>query len=167
MSRWRILGAIGRIALCAPAPFCWAQAPPQAPRDWCDVAENASDFDGKEIEVRATYRARFETSELHCLGCKVNARAWVDFHSASPFLAPLHGMHSGTANVIFAGRFRSSGGPFGHLGQYRFLFEVTAVKKAVKIEPSGLPSDALPPELAAKLCGGLPATNNDKAARKN
>lgn len=76
-------------------------------------------------------------------------------------------MHTGTANVVFAGRFRSSGGPFGHLGQYKFLFEVTAVKMAVKVEPSGLPSDALPPELAAKLCGGLSATNNDKVAGKN
>jgi hypothetical protein len=120
-----------------------------------------------EIEVRATYRTRFETSELHCRGCNVDGRAWVDFHNASPFPAPLHGMHTGTANVIFAGRFHSSGGPFGHLGQYKFLFEVTAVKRAEKIEPSGLPPDALPPELAAKVCGGKAPSANKNAAGKN
>jgi hypothetical protein len=160
----RFLRAIGRIALCAPALCCWAQTPSQAPLDWCDVTENASDLDGKIIEVRATYRTSFETSELHCLGCRVNGSAWVDFHNASPFPAPLHGMRSGTANVIFAGKFRSSGGPFGHLGQYKFLFDVTAVKKAEKIEPNGLPPDVLPPELAAKVCGGRSASADDKAA---
>jgi hypothetical protein len=50
------------------------------------------------------------------------------------------------------------------LGQYKFLFDVTAVKKAEKIEPNGLPPDVLPPELAAKVCGGRSASADDKAA---
>ena len=155
---------MGCLAAVVSAPFGWTQTAAPRTLDWCEVAENAADFDGKEIEVRATYRTRFETSELHCLGCKAAGRAWVDFHNAAPFPAPLHGMHTGTANVIFAGRFHSAGGPFGHLGQYEFRFDVTAVKKAVKIEPSGLPADALPPELAAKMCRATAASADEKAA---
>ena len=163
----RILRTLGGLAAVALIPISRAQTPAPPPHDWCEIIENAAEFDGKEIEVRATYRTRFETSELHCLGCKAGGRAWVDFKQAVPFPAPLRGMNSGTANVIFKGRFHTSGGPFGHLGQYKFLFEATAVQEAEKIEPSGFPPDALPAELAAKVCGAKTATTNETGAGKN
>ena len=52
--------------------------------DYCDLIRHASDYDGKAVAVKATYRYGFEWQELYCVGCAAPSKIWLDLLRTLP-----------------------------------------------------------------------------------
>lgn len=125
--------------------------------DYCDLIRHASDYDGKAVAVKATYRYGFEWQELYCVGCAAPSKIWLDFspdsafESRRPFArAP---RHQGTLNGTFYGSFESTGGPFGD-GGYKYRLRLQKVANVRVVSKSGGVASSLPASERAKVCGG-------------
>lgn len=124
---------------------------------FCDLIENAEKYKDKEVTVKATYKYGFEHAELYCLGCE--DQAWVEFdesfknHSKSKYLKKIksNGDQGRTVNVEVVGTLFSGGG-FGHLGFYPYLFVVKSLKNAEVVANVGLNPHALSNEEQKKIC---------------
>ena len=91
--------------------------------DFCEVLNNAKQYDGKEITVRGTYLYWFETSELFCLTCRDKGKVWLEFVDLDEKseAALRSGPGAGEINLTITGTFRT-GSTYGHLNGYRHEF---------------------------------------------
>src|SRR5438045_3177385 len=53
-----------------------------APVSFCDLLRNPQKYKGEQVRVRATYRYGFEWSQLYCLDCTDQGKAWLQIPSA-------------------------------------------------------------------------------------
>lgn len=102
--------------------------------DFCDVVRDPAKYDGKVVRVRGIYRYSFEVSELAGAGCLGKARrAWVSQGDAScPNSKSIGGeeFYGRLVDIVAVGKFSSTGGHFGHLGEYPFQLQITCVESA-------------------------------------
>ena len=93
---------------------------------FCDLIRSPDKYNGKEVTIRATYRYGFEWSELYCLDCLDQGKAWLDMPTAleDTSAKSLKKMPkgSGIVNLTVQGVF-VSGGTFGHSNAYRYKIE--------------------------------------------
>lgn len=136
--------------LCSPVSR--ADAAAKQPVSQCTIARDASAFDGKRVKMRAVYHHAFEISALTC-PCDADRRIWIGpgLQDLPPSLAAAlrRQKRQVFAAVEVEGRFRSTGGPFGHLGFYPYALEGAQFRRATVLletdhligEPVSLRSD--------------------------
>jgi hypothetical protein len=100
----------------------------QCSSSFCDLIRSPEKYNGQEVTIRATYRYGFESSELDCLDCLDQGKAWLDMPTAleDTSAKSLKKMPKGTGivNLTVQGVF-VSGGTFGHSNAYRYKVEPT------------------------------------------
>lgn len=130
---------------------------PQPPVAFCDLVRNPEKYNGKEVIVRATYRYGFEWSQLYCLDCLDQDKAWlempVDSDNTTDRSLKKLPKGAGIVNLTVQGVF-VSGGTFGHLNAYRYKIEAYKIKDVAVLQ-----NGMKPPEEEAKVekrwaCGG-------------
>jgi hypothetical protein len=124
--------------------------------NYCDVLKNPTEFEGKKLMLKATYRYGVEWQEMFCLTCRDKGRTWLEIEddaisSQSKKALRKFPESDGTINAIFTGRFESSGGPFGD-GSYRFRFVLEDITNAELISSSGFEPASLPGNVLKKIC---------------
>jgi hypothetical protein len=134
---------------------------------YCDLVRSPEQYDGKEVNIFATYRYGFEWQEVFCLDCRNVAKTWLEIDDDMPSdsikalrKAP---KDAGIINAVFTGVFRSSGGPFGD-GGYRFQFTAKRISKIEVVYKDGRVPEMLPPDARKKVCGGV---SKDGLAKKS
>jgi len=108
---------------------------------FCDLLNNPQAFEGKLIRVRALYLTDFEKAVLTAPACAVpRPVTWVSFEKSWESRTSWRLRHAMNgikwnveSDVVLVGTFKT-GGPFGHLDVYPFLFEVYRVEA---VKPSG------------------------------
>jgi hypothetical protein len=96
----------------------------------CDLVYMPKLYEGKLVEVSATYLVSEESSEMYCVGCTDLGKIWVEFENESASKKVENEDIIPTFNVIFIGRFYASEKQYGHRGRYRFKFVAESTKKA-------------------------------------
>jgi hypothetical protein len=123
----------------------------------CDLVHNPERYEGRSVEVSATYQVGFECTEMYCLGCTDLGRIWVKFESDSVSkkikVKEKQSIPGCTFDVIFSGRFYSAKKGYGHRGAYRYEFVVESVKKAKLIFDNTSDSSKWPIKAQKKVCG--------------
>lgn len=127
------------------------------PIDYCDLLRSPTDFDGKKVTVKATYRYGFEWQELFCFPCRDIGKTWLEIEddlisSRSRKALKKLPKDGGTVTAIFTGRFESSKGPFGD-GSYRFRFVLNEVEQTELVSKSGFDPAQFPKNVQKKICG--------------
>jgi hypothetical protein len=87
---------------------------------FCELMQHPDEYNGKLVNVRATWIYGFEWSYLHCLGC--DGRVWLDTSELDEQSEKaLRHTPKGAAivNVDIEGIFQS-GGRFGHMNGYQY-----------------------------------------------
>lgn len=116
---------------------------------YCELIQDPSAYNGKKVQIAATYRSGYEWSELYDSDCyDFERRTWVEFGDLNAesrmVLEDLRTQRSEgrTLSVTFAGIFESSTGNYGHQNGYKYLLKVTNVEQAdILFEGSELPVD--------------------------
>ena len=124
---------------------------------FCDLLRNPDQFNGKEVTVRVTWHYGLEWSQLYCLDCMDNGRAWleipnqIDNASRNAFRrAP---KNAGIVNLTLQGTFMS-GAAYGHLGGYRYQIVAHKVSDVVVLL-KGMQSSEREREVEKRwACGG-------------
>ena len=111
------------------------------PIAFCDLLRNPQKYNGQKVTVRATWRYGFEWSQLYCLDCLDNGKAWLDRASdldeASERALKKTPKGAGIVNLTVEGVFRSDG-TFGHLNGYRYeivpskISHISVIQKGAK-----------------------------------
>ncbi|HWT00328.1 MAG TPA: hypothetical protein VN256_08780 [Pyrinomonadaceae bacterium] len=122
----------------------------------CELTHNPKQYDGKTVRLRAAYffgttatddpfyffyhsacegRERriapeFETMEK---GARARAFRLIEKHTRRNQAGT-----AGRVEIIVVGRFRSSKGGYGHLGQHPFGFDVTSVERVRPVDPEAV-----------------------------
>ena len=122
----------------------------------CGLLLTPDEFDGRRVRIHAVYRYGFEWSEFYCLRCDGPEHIWVAFsprhRTCTKRLAQqaLGGdsLTGRTVEVTVTGTFHSSGGRYGHMNAFDYLFVVDCVEEARTLlnsspVPSALPQDKL------------------------
>lgn len=125
--------------------------------DYCELLRSPTDFDGKKVTVKATYRYGFEWQELFCLPCRDIGKTWLEIEddlisSRSRKTLKKLPKDGGTVTAIFTGRFESSKGPFGD-GSYRFRFVLNEIEQPELVSKSGFDPTQFPKDVQEKICG--------------
>jgi hypothetical protein len=125
---------------------------------FCDLAHTTIE-PNQEIRVRAVYRVGFEWAQLYSLKCIDAPSVWVEFaegwqdrtrRAVRKEINKNDGSLGSTFGVTFVGRL-SSGGGFGHMGEYVMRFNVTSIQTAKRLfRPSNHPK-ALTPEMRRRV----------------
>jgi hypothetical protein len=110
---------------------------PQSPISFCDLVRNPEKYKHKEVTIRATWRYGYEWSQLYCLECLDEGRAWLEM---SPDLDD-HSMralkklpkHAAIVNLTVHGIFMS-GDTYGHQNGYRFMVVASKVSDIAVIQ---------------------------------
>ncbi|MBZ5524413.1 MAG: hypothetical protein LAP21_19420 [Acidobacteriia bacterium] len=109
----------------------------QSSLTFCDLIRSPEKYNGKEVTVRATYRYGFEWSELYCLDCLDQGKAWLDMPTAleDTSAKSLKKMPKGAGivNLTVQGVF-VSGGTFGHSNAYRYKIEPTKISDVAVLQ---------------------------------
>jgi hypothetical protein len=109
----------------------------QSPLTLCDLIRNPEKYNGKEVTIRATYRYGFEWSELYCLNCLGQGKAWLAMPTAlqETSARSLKRMPKGAGivNVTVQGVF-ISGRTFGHSNAYRYKIEPSKISDVVVLQ---------------------------------
>lgn len=109
----------------------------QSSPTFCDLVRSPEKYNGKEVTVRATYRYGFEWSELYCLDCLDQGKAWLDMPTAleDTLAKSLKKMPKGAGivNLTVQGVF-VSGGTFGHSNAYRYKIEPTKISDVAVLQ---------------------------------
>jgi hypothetical protein len=110
---------------------------PQSPTTFCDLLRNPEKYNGKEVIVRATYRYGFEWSQLYCLDCLDQGKAWLDmtvsFEDTSARSLKRMPKYAGIVNLTVQGVF-VTGGTYGHLNGYRYKIEPYKISDVVVLQ---------------------------------
>jgi len=110
---------------------------PQSSPTFCDLMRSPGKYNGKDVTIRATYRYGFEWSELYCLDCLDQGKAWLDMSTAleDKSAKSLKKMpkDAGIVNLTVQGVF-VSGGTFGHSNAYRYKIEPTKISDVVVLQ---------------------------------
>jgi hypothetical protein len=109
----------------------------QSPLAFCDLIRSPQKYNGKEVTVRATYRYGFEWSELYCLDCLDQGKAWLDMptvleDTSAKSLKKLP-KGAGIVNLTVQGIF-VSGSTFGHSNAYRYKIEPSKISDVVVLQ---------------------------------
>lgn len=129
----------------------------QSPPAFCDLMRSPEKYNGKKVTVRATYRYGVEWSELYCLDCLDQGKAWLDMPTSleNTSAKSLKKMPKGAGivNLTVQGIF-ASGGTFGHSNAYRYKIEPTKISDVVVLQ-KGMKSPAEEKNIEKRCaCGG-------------
>jgi hypothetical protein len=109
----------------------------QSPVTFCDLIRNPAKYNGKHVTIRATYRYGFEWSEMYCLDCLDQGKAWLDMpvtlEDASGRSLKKMPKNAGIVNLTVQGVF-VSGGTFGHSNAYRYKIEPSKISDVVVLQ---------------------------------
>jgi hypothetical protein len=122
---------------------------------FCDLIRNPAKYNGKAVTIRATYRYGFEWSDLYCLDCRDQGKAWLDMPVAleDTSARSLKKMpKAGIVNLTVQGVF-VSGGTFGHSNGYRYKIEPSKISDVVVLQ-KGLKSPEEEKSVERWECGG-------------
>jgi len=119
----------------------------------CELLKNPLLYDQKVVRITAIYRhGGEELSVLYCGECLEGGRIYADFDESYYSLTKKKIskllVKEGTVRLVMSGTFYSSGGAYGHLNQYRFMFRISKIEKArilrnTTSNPGNLPKTAL------------------------
>jgi hypothetical protein len=127
----------------------------------CDVLRNPTLHRGKELSITAGFRVGYEWQVLVCYDCSTNECSdcgklydvWVNFEqgvkgaSKLPKVAAFDQLEKATFQGTFEGP-----GSYGHLGGYRYQFNVNEVKAAVRVWKLNPKENDAPSKLKASVC---------------
>ena len=130
----------------------------------CDVLKNPNQYQGKELVITAGFRVGFEWQALVCYDCASTATksattsariydVWVNFEQGvkgASKLPKVKGFDQ-LEKVIFRGTFEGPG-TYGHLGGYRYQFNVNEVKAAVRVWKVNRKENDAPPDVKETVC---------------
>ena len=131
----------------------------------CDVLKNPSQYKGRELILTAGFRVGFEWQVLVCYECKSVCKTcdnqreqiydvWVNFEQdvKGAHKLPKVKAFDQLEKVTFRGTFEGPG-TYGHLGGYRYQFNVHEVNSAARVwKLHGNETDA-PAQVKASVCG--------------
>lgn len=133
------------LACVVPCRVMEAQQPQRV--SFCDLIKEPGKFDGRVVELEASYRYGFEWQELFCSSCRGTPRVWLNLgEEPSKTLArELRRLpkHQGTINGTFKGVFRGKPSAYGD-GGYKFQLDLSALTGVEVVSKSG----AVPERLA-------------------
>ena len=128
----------------------------------CDVLRKPAQYQSKELIITAGFRVGYEWQVLVCYDCQSNGcngdcgklyNVWVEFEqgvkgsSKLPKVAAFDQLEKVTFQGIFQGP-----GTYGHLGGYRYQFNVNEVKAAVRVWKLNRKENDAPPDVKASVC---------------
>lgn len=116
---------------------------------FCDLIRDPARFDNKTVRTRAIFFRNLENEDLNDPTCGIeDTYVWVEFDPGyvsaddelkkefDRTLCPSQPCPTGRAKVTVVGRFDGpSGGPYGHLGGYRFRFLLMRLESAEPADP--------------------------------
>lgn len=127
---------------------------------YCDLIRSPTNYEGKDVTVRASYRYGYEWQELFCLNCLDLGKMWLEFSDDltkdSKRRLNILPKHQGTMNATFSGIFHS--GTYGD-GSYRFQLTVKSITEVKLVSRTGWDPNLLPPDKRKKLCGSEEASH--------
>jgi hypothetical protein len=121
---------------------------------FCELMQDPEKYNGKTVNVRATWIYGYEWSYLHCLDC--DGRVWLDtsaLDEQSEKTLKHMPKGAGIVNVDVEGVFQS-GATFGHLNSYKYQLTAHTVANPVVIS-GGMKPHEKELEMERKFaCGG-------------
>ena len=132
----------------------------------CDVLKNPNQHEGKELVISAGFRVGYEWQVLVCYDCTSTTTSkecnnqcgqiydvWVNFKHGVQGASKLPKVKAfdQLEKVTFQGTFEGPG-TYGHLGGYRYQFNVTEVKVAVRVWKLSRKENDAPPDVKASVC---------------
>ena len=107
---------------------------------YCDLIDDASQFENKVIRVRGVYAVSMENSSLGDPACRTHDPfTWVVSEPYSDFDAALKAAkiwRDDRAEVVLLGKFHGKGHEgYGHLNAYRYQFSVMKVEELTRLAP--------------------------------
>jgi hypothetical protein len=122
---------------------------------FCDLIRQPELYDHKTVRVTAIYRYGAEWSQLYCLDCITAGATWVDLDDSfakntdSKLAKKIgeNGFRGRTVRVVAVGEFYGSGGRYGHMGSYRYKFQMSRLEQATII----LNDSPIPAKLPKKV----------------
>jgi hypothetical protein len=122
----------------------------------CDLFNSPESFEQKSIKVKAIYRYGFEWSEFYSLKCPSETGIWVKAprnkcqNSGKVDEMDHAGMGGRTVGVVVIGKL-SAKGNYGHMGGFKYLFEVDCFERAEMIDRQSPVPSSLTPEQRRKV----------------
>jgi len=126
----------------------------------CEVLRNSEFYEGKQITVRATFRAGRKERQLFCMAC-IDGRVWMrEILPSGGEIAPglkklndliLENEKGITLNGTFTGTFRGPG-VYGRLGAFTYQIDVQEVREIEVIYSAGPDPEDMPKEIQKKAC---------------
>jgi hypothetical protein len=129
----------------------------------CDVLKNPSQYKSKELLITAGFRVGFEWQVFVCYECTSTCKecndqreqlydVWVKFEQGVKGASKLPKVKAfdQLEKVTFQGTFEGPGS-YGHLGGYRYQFNVNEVKAAVRVWKLNRKQNDAPPDVKAKV----------------
>jgi hypothetical protein len=126
----------------------------------CEVLRHSEFYEGKQITVRAAFRAGRKERQLFCMAC-IDGRVWMreilpSGGEIAPGLKKLNDLIQEndkgiTLNGIFTGTFRGPG-VYGRLGAFTYQIDVQEVREIEVIYSAGPDPEDMPKEIQKKAC---------------
>lgn len=127
----------------------------------CDVLKQPAQYQSKELVITAGFRVGYEWQVLVCYDCPSNGCSdcgklydvWVEFEpgvKGSSRLSKVVAFDQ-LEKVTFQGTFHGPG-TYGHLGGYRYQFNVNEVKAAVRVWKLNRKANDAPSKVKASVC---------------
>jgi hypothetical protein len=128
----------------------------------CDLLKNPNQNQGKELIITSGFRVGYEWQALVCYDCtsqEYNDQhpktydVWVNFEKDVKGASKLPKVKAfdQLEKVIFQGTFEGPG-TYGHLGGYRYQFNVREIKSAVRLWKLNRKENDAPADVKASVC---------------
>lgn len=156
---------IGTTLLIACGGGALAQVAPSV--SFVELLKHPSNFDGKRISVRATYRYGFEWQEVYCLSSRATAKVWLAIPPELPgsVQKALRRLpkHQGTVNATFTGVFHGARSAYGD-GGYQYQLDLEKIEQVEIVSRSGAVAEALAANERSRVCQGKEAERPGQGA---
>lgn len=121
---------------------------------YCELIDHPEEYDGKQIEVKASHRYGFEWQELLCMKCRGKKKTWLEIslENEDPLKRVLRKLpkDQGIINATFYGVFHT-GGSYGD-GGYAHMLDLKFMKDLKIISRNGGVPELLPAKIQKQLC---------------